>query len=409
MAAWTARPALRARRRHAASARTPSTRSITTTTCAVPTVLCGCVPCVCARLLTLSGRVHAHARCVRACGARCCTCQDTLQVFVPLDFPRTKREAVVAAFFAVFERWEPPAMCLTMAQLLEVAAELRVRLPRERLLAGLRAAQLRRIHKLSEGSPAVAAQLYALAAAADPHESTYHLRLGDELAALGNLTGASAAFAAAIHAAGRPAASAEGAEGAHRELVRARLNLALALETLEMRRRAAAKGGRDGDGGARDGGGGGGALPGDPRVAEQYQELVRLQPDADALWYLLARALRRSAATGNVTSARAMETALRLFASSSRAARPRGVPRFHAHTGMRPPADTGRGAGWERAEYLRGAASMPEALSRYRKWQMRELEAARARGGARMCMYVYVCVCMTYVCMCVCMHECVHA
>ena len=301
--------------------------------------------------------------------------RETMDVFVALDFPRTHPEAVVAALIAVFERRKPPDQCLMLEQLLEVAAELRVRLTRERLLSGLHAAQLLRIQRLSEGRPAVAAQLYAAAAAADPHVPTYYLRLGGELATLGNLTSAASAFAAAILAAGQDDASAEwaegakltdGAEGGGGELVRARLSLALALEALGKRGHGDSAGGEAvWLLGAGDGGAGGGALLGDSRVAEQYLELLRLYPDAHALWYRLARVLRRGPASAHngAAGARAMIAALRLFASSSRVQRAnsRGFAQVHSkyHTG------------WERVGYLHGATTFGDAVSRYGAWQER--------------------------------------
>ena len=323
--------------------------------------------------------------------------RETMDIFVALDFPRTHPEAVVAALIAVFERRKPPDQCLMLEQLIDVAAELRVRLSRERLLSGLHAAQLLRIQRLSEGRPAVAAQLYAAAAAADPHVPTYHLHLGGELAALGNLTSAASAFAAAILAAGQAAArqegaegakAAEGAEGGGGELVRARLSLALALEALGKR----GHGDSAGDGavwprGAGDGGAGAGALLGDSRVAEQYLELLRLYPDAHALWYRLARVLRLGSASSYnaAAGARAMIAALRLFASSSRVQR--------ANSSGFTQVNSQYHTGWERVGYLHGATTFADAVSRYGAWQER-------------CVCVCVCVCMC-VCVCVCVHACV--
>ena len=82
---------------------------------------------------------------------------------------------------------------MTLEQLLETATELRVQVPRERMQTSLHQAQLRRIERLSAGRPSVAAQLYAAAAALDPHVPTYHLLLGSELAAMRNISGANAA------------------------------------------------------------------------------------------------------------------------------------------------------------------------------------------------------------------------
>ena len=121
---------------------------------------------------------------------------------------------------------------MTLNQLLETAAELGVHVPPERMEASLRQAQLRRIERLSAGRPRAAAQLYAAAAAADPHVSTYHLLLGSELASLRNLSGATAALSTAIsciEAARADSPQAVAGEGGH-EIVRARLLLALCLE-----------------------------------------------------------------------------------------------------------------------------------------------------------------------------------
>lgn len=121
---------------------------------------------------------------------------------------------------------------MTLDQLLETAAELGVHMPRERMLAGLRQAQLRRIERLSAGRPWAAAQLYAAASALDPHVSTYHLLLGSELASVRNISGATTALTAAIsciEAAQTGSPKAVMAQGDH-EIVRARLLLALCLQ-----------------------------------------------------------------------------------------------------------------------------------------------------------------------------------
>jgi hypothetical protein len=121
---------------------------------------------------------------------------------------------------------------MTLEQLLETATELRVQVPRERMQANLHQAQLRRIERLSAGRPSVAARLYAAAAALDPHEPTYHLLLGSELAAMQNISGASAALSTAISRlqAARTGSRNAGTNLGDHEIVRARLLLALCHE-----------------------------------------------------------------------------------------------------------------------------------------------------------------------------------
>ena len=117
---------------------------------------------------------------------------------------------------------------MTLTQLLEVAAELRVDISSERLQMLLHRAQIQRIHRLSRGRPKVAARMYAAAADLDPNVSTFHLHLGAELSSVGNLTGAAAALTTAI-ALLQSHPSDDGA-GREEEMVRARMGLAIALQ-----------------------------------------------------------------------------------------------------------------------------------------------------------------------------------
>jgi len=310
---------------------------------------------------------------------------DTLDLFVQLDFPRTMPEVVVAALVSVLTPWQAPdhpTVCMTIAQLLKVAAELGAPLSEERLLGELHQAQLRRICKLSRGRPAHAVALYAAAAAIDPHVSTYQLLLGSELASIGNLTGAAAVLTAVISS--MPARAAVHAD----EIVRARLGLALALEALDKRR---APGDATAAGGDITGNG--------ERAIAQYQELLSLRPDAQPLWYLLARALRRHRAVhhDDARSKAAMTIATRLFSSTRRAYSARAlrtavplhddarkhnaeVPR-DAHTHAPASLHVAGGRAWENVEYLRGCRNMADAIAKYSAWQLRVLELAKAGGG----------------------------
>ena len=369
--------------------------------------------------------------------------RDTVDIFVVLDFPRTHPEAVVAALIKIYERWQIPidapssVLCLTLTHLLEVAAELRVQLPRERLLADLLQAQLRRIQKMSAGRPSVAAELYAAAVAVDPHISTYHLLLGSELAAIGNISAAAAAYSATISSLQNTQPAAGAAAERKHEMVRARLGLALALEKLQRRQEAgcpsvdterrsgisaatpkpmhAARLAGKGDGKE------GVAGMGNGNAVEQYQQLVSMDPDAHALWYLLARALRRqsdcntktgrqAAATREAVAARkafkgvetsspndtakdardassvAMGVACRLYASTtSRGRRSNGHVDDdveEAEQEARAGRERGKSDSWEQVEYLRGSRSMEDALGRYGAWQLAHLEGVRDGGVA---------------------------
>lgn len=227
-----------------------------------------------------------------------------MDIFVVLDFPRTHPEAVLNAFVKVFElhqMHESPALCMTLTQLLEVSMELKAPVSRERMQAGLHKAQLQRIQKISAGNPSVAAELYSAAAAVDPHVFSYQLLLGSELTSLGNLTGAASALMAAIsflqsgtdkHMGGT------GLEAGSEDIIRARLGLALVLEVLERNGEVVR---------AQEAGTGG--------VIEQYQQLLSLYPDAQALWYMLARVLSR---TNDSRAPAAMRAASRLSISTTK-------------------------------------------------------------------------------------------
>ena len=254
---------------------------------------------------------------------------DTIYLFVVLDFPRTSHEVVVDALIRAWQDGREAVStsgyrCMTLRQLLKGAEYLNVPVTREQMEASLREAQLTRIQRLSAGRPADAAQMYAAAAAVDPHVSTYHLLLGSELASLGNLTGSAAAFSAAISCLGANQTHAAGGQhaAAGSELVRARMGLALALEGLLRHKHAAAlrvraaereEGGDEGCKHSADAAAARKAAAAGVRkeatkeastaaaarnavaagvdvdtgaVIEQYQALLSLHPDAEAAWYL---------------------------------------------------------------------------------------------------------------------------
>ena len=230
--------------------------------------------------------------------------RDTVDIFVVLDFPRTHPEAVFNALVKVFElhqMHESPTLCMTLTQFIEVSMELKAPVSRERMQAGLHKAQLQRIQKLSAGNPSVAAELYSAAAAVDPHVFSYQLLLGSELTCLGNLTGAASALTAAVsflqsgtdkHMGGT------GLEAGSEDIIRARLGLALVIEALERNGEVVK---------AQEAGTGG--------VIEQYQHLLSLHPDAQALWYMLARVLSR---TNDSRAPAAMRAASRLSISTTK-------------------------------------------------------------------------------------------
>ena len=99
-------------------------------------------------------------------------------------------------------------------------------------------------------------------------------------------------------------------------------------------------------------------------VIAQYRELLSQNPDAQPLWYLMARALRRSDGAGGLPSCRAMSamtTATRLFASmsSTRGAPSLGGPRVaYAALDHDGAGEHGRGAAWDAVHYLRGSRDM---------------------------------------------------
>ena len=189
--------------------------------------------------------------------------------------------------------------CMTLTQLLEVAAELRVDVSSEHLQMLLHRAQIQRIHRLSRGRPKVAARMYAAAADLDPGVSTFHLQLGAELSSVGNLTGAAAALTTAL--ALLQSHPSDDFAGREEEMVRARMGLALALqgqmpELLIASPPAAVSWGPDRIG----------TLQAD--IVQQYGALLLEYPDAEAVWYLMARALRQSS-----EGSRALAAAVRLF------------------------------------------------------------------------------------------------
>ena len=118
------------------------------------------------------------------------------------------------------------------------------------------------------------------------------------------------------------------------------------------------------------------------RVVEQYQTLLLLYPDAQALWFLLSRALAHDATRFStaVTSAAALNVAQRLFASSVIA-----VPRPAGGTVQVEEDDSDGASGtwsdsWRRVDYLRGSRDMTDAVQKYGRWQLTELERARDQG-----------------------------
>ena len=220
------------------------------------------------------------------------------------DFPRTAPNTVIAAMSAVAARSPQPTSgsqhgCMTLTQLLEVAAELRVDISSERLQMLLHRAQIQRIHRLSRGRPKVAARMYAAAADLDPNVSTFHLHLGAELSSVGNLTGAAAALTTAI-ALLQSHPSDDGA-GREEEMLRARMGLAIALQGQVADLLIASPPDAVSWGPGRTG-----KLQAD--IVQQYEALLLEYPDAEAVWYLMARALRHSN-----EGSRALAAAVRLF------------------------------------------------------------------------------------------------
>lgn len=128
-----------------------------------------------------------------------------------------------------------------------------------------------------------------------------------------------------------------------------------------------------------------------------FQHLVSAYIDSQALWYLFARALRRSGAGADglqaLSSEAVLATASRLFVSSSRGARRSARAAVRAEATMSDGGERGGGGGHQQScsgvnpqfcpalEYLEGARDMADAVERYGAWQVRALAAARARGG----------------------------